>query len=80
MMPTYDRDVYSRDFARLLNKALKSANGDARKALVLLESRYRLVPSLIFSRHRAETSDAYLDVREHLLNRIHEIERDQEGS
>lgn len=67
---SYDRDVYSRYFARLLNHALKKGGGDSRAALRWLEEKYRLMLALFFSRHRREMSDAYMDVREHILNRI----------
>ncbi|MEX1247675.1 MAG: hypothetical protein WEA61_04280 [Anaerolineales bacterium] len=64
--------MYSRNFARLLNRALKIGGGDARLALEWLNKRYRLFPILLFSRHRPEISDAYMDVRDHILKRIKE--------
>jgi len=76
---SYDRDVYSRYFARLLNQALKQGGGDARAALLWLEKRYRLVLGLFFSRHRREMSDAYMDVREHIQNRIKQEELGEKG-
>jgi hypothetical protein len=66
----YNRDVYSQRFARLLNKALKRGKQDPRLALDWLENKYRLLPALLLTRHRLETTDAYLDVREHILNRM----------
>ncbi|HKY79593.1 MAG TPA: hypothetical protein VI688_03645 [Anaerolineales bacterium] len=72
MSSPYDRDIYSRYFARLLNQALKQGGGDSQAALGWLEKRYRLVLALFFSRHRREMSDAYMDVREHILNRMKE--------
>ena len=69
-MTTYDRDFYSRSFARLINKALKKGNGDPEKALYWLEKRYNPLLALLFSRHRMELADAYLDAREHISKRI----------
>ena len=75
-MADYDRDAYSRQFARLLNKALKRGRGDSRKALAWLEKGHKSFWALTFSRQRAERADAYLDVREHIVKRI---EREDEG-
>jgi len=72
MPPTYDHDLYSRNFARLLNRALKIGGGDASKALEWLDRKYKPLWTMLFSRHRAEMSDAYLDVREHIMKRIKE--------
>jgi len=77
---SYDRDVYSRYFARLLNYALKKGGGDSHAALLWLEKRYRLVLALFFSRHRREMSDAYMDVREHILNRIKQERVSENGA
>ncbi len=71
-MSQYNRDVYSRTFARLLNRALKKGEGDASKALEWLDHRYKLIWNLLFTRHKAEISDAYMDVREHIVKRIKE--------
>ena len=78
MASSYDRDVYSRYFARLLNHALKQGGGDSQAALRWLDQRYRLVLALFFSRHRREMSDAYMDVREHIVKRIKESEGSKE--
>ncbi len=74
-MSRYDREVYSREFARLLNRALKQGGGDASQALAWLEGRYHLPLVLLFSGHRMELSDAYLDVREHILKRMEDVEK-----
>lgn len=81
MAELYDREVYSRHFARLLNRALKKGNGDADQALIWLEKKYRPVLAVLLSRHRLEVSDAYMDVREHILKRIEgsAIEKDEIG-
>ncbi|MEX2160636.1 MAG: hypothetical protein WD751_01870 [Anaerolineales bacterium] len=79
MPSAYDREIYSRTFARLLNQGLKRGKGDARLALQWLEKKYRLLPALLFSRHRPEVSDAYLDVREHFLKRIKEEVKEAKG-
>jgi hypothetical protein len=71
-MPDYDRDLYSRNFARLLNRALKNGGGDAGKALEWLDRKYKPLWAVLFSKHRAEMSDAYMDVREHIVKRIKE--------
>jgi hypothetical protein len=71
-MPAYDREIYSRTFARLLEQALRKGKGDPRLALHWLQHRYKLVVALAFTRHKLETSDAYLDVREHIQKRITE--------
>lgn len=75
MVQPYDRDVYSRHFARLLNQALKSGGGDPRQALAWLQTKYHLVITLLFNRHRMEISDAFMDVREHIVKRIAESEK-----
>lgn len=69
-MPSYNHDVYSRKFARLLNKAIKHGSGDPVKALNWLDKKYKPFFALLFSRQRVESTDAYLDVREHILKRI----------
>lgn len=74
-MPSYDREVYSREFARLLNRALKQGGGDAGRALAWLEGKYHLPLVLFFSANRMELSDAYLDVREHILKRMEEVKK-----
>ena len=71
-MSGYDRDLYSRNFARLLNRALKKGGGDASKALEWLDRKYKPLWAVLFSKHRAEISDAYMDVREHIEKRIQE--------
>ncbi len=72
MTPEYNREVYGRHFARLLNQALKKGGGDAHSALLWLEKKYRLLGIVLFSRHKLEISDAYMDVREHIVKRIEE--------
>lgn len=80
MASYYDREFYSRNFARLLNHALKKGGGDAQAALNWLEKKYRLTLSLFFSKHKPELSDAYMDVREHILNRIKEQAKEKRGN
>lgn len=70
MPSAYDHDFYSRTFARLLNRALKKGEGDASKALEWLDHKYKPLWTMLFSRHRAEMSDAFMDVREHVVKRI----------
>lgn len=74
-MPPYDQDVYSQRFARLLNRALQKGKGDPKLALSWLDKRYKLLFSLAFTRHKLEVSDAYMDVREHILKRIKTMEQ-----
>lgn len=69
-MPVYDREFYSRRFARLLDQAMQKGEGDPHKALAWLDKRYKPLLVLMFTRHRLETSDAYMDVREHIVKRI----------
>ena len=69
-MRPYSHDIYSQQFARLLNRALQNGKGDPKLALEWLDRKYKLVFSLMFSRHKLEMSDAYMDVREHIVKRI----------
>lgn len=69
-MPAYDKEIYSQKFARLLNRAMKQGDGDPQKALHWLDKKYKPLFALFFTRHKLETSDAYMDVREHVVNRI----------
>ena len=69
-MSAYDHEIYQRNFARLLNRALKSGVGDPTKALEWLDHKYKPIWMMLFSRHRAEMTDAFLDVREHMVKRI----------
>jgi hypothetical protein len=69
-MSVYDQEVYQRNFARLLNRAIKAGQGDATMALMWLDSHYRPIWTILFSKHKAEMTDAYLDAREHLIKRI----------
>jgi hypothetical protein len=69
-MPAYDRELYSSRFARLLNEAMQKGKGNPRKALRWLDRKYKLLFALLFTRHKMEISDAYMDVREHILKRI----------
>ena len=71
-MVDYNRDIYSQNFARLLNRALKIGGGDAVKALEWLDRKYKPFWNILFSKHKAEMSDAYMDVREHIVKRIQE--------
>lgn len=70
MQGSYDQNIYSQQFARLLNHALKQGAGDAQQALIWLERRYRLVLTILLTRYKAEMADAFMDVREHLVKRI----------
>lgn len=79
MPPEYDREVYQRSFARLLNRALKAGEGDPSRALEWLDRKNKPLWTAIFGRHRAEMSDAYMDVREHILKRIEEREQGGKG-
>ena len=69
-MRPYDHDIYSQQFARLLNRSLQKGQGDPKLALEWLDKRYKLLFSLMFTRHKLEMSDAYMDVREHILKRM----------
>jgi hypothetical protein len=73
-MQSYDREIYSRQFARLLNKALKAGQGDAQAALTWLENSNRPMLTMLFDKHPLEMTDAYLDAREHLQRRLDEKE------
>lgn len=75
-MPTYDHEIYSRKFARLLNTALKKGGGDPKEALAWLDRKYKPLFALLFTRSKLETTDAYMDVREHIRKRI---EGEQDG-
>jgi hypothetical protein len=66
----YDHESYSRNFARLLNTALKRGGGDPRAAMTWLNRKYKPLLVLLFSRNKLETIDAYMDVREHITKRI----------
>ena len=69
-MRPYDHDFYSQQFARLLNRSLQKGKGDPTLALDWLDRKYKLILSLMFTRHKLEISDAYMDVREHMLKRV----------
>jgi hypothetical protein len=69
-MSKYNHDIYRRSFARLLNKAIKRGGNSPQNAMIWLENRYKLFVVLMFTRYRVETTDAYMDVREHLAKRI----------
>lgn len=77
-MPAYDKDVYSRSFARLLNKALKKGGGDPAQALHWLDTRYKPLFAMLFSRHKLERTDAYMDVREHIVKRLAGVAGDED--
>ncbi len=77
-MATYDKEIYSQQFARLLNRAMQRGNGDPQLALDWLDKKYKLIFSLAFSRHKLEMSDAYMDVREHIVKRIQGMKAKQE--
>lgn len=81
-MPAYDRDLYSSKFARLLNQAMQKGQGDPHRALAWLDQKYKVLFALLFTRHKMETSDAYMDVREHIVKRIEneaEAAKDSKG-
>ncbi len=78
-MAPYDREIYSQQFARLLNRALQKGKGDPRLALQWLDKKYKLLFSLVFTRHKLEISDAYMDVREHIVKRIEGMKSKDEG-
>ena len=78
-MPAYDKEIYSRNFARLLNRAMKRGGGDPRQALLWLDKKYKPLLALLFTRHRLEMSDAYMDVREHIRKRIEGIKEKENG-
>jgi hypothetical protein len=69
-MKAYNKEIYSQKFARLLNRAMKQGAGDPQKALTWLDKNYKPLVALFFTRHKLETSDAYMDVREHIVERI----------
>lgn len=78
-MAPYDREIYSQQFARLLNRALQKGKGDPRLALVWLDKKYKLLFSLALTRHKLEVSDAYMDVREHMIKRVEGMKKDGGG-
>ena len=68
-MANYQRDVYEKSFARLLNKALRKGANDPELALKWIDKRYRLLLILLTTQYRVESTDALMDVREHLIKR-----------
>lgn len=70
MSTYYDRPVYERTFARLLDRSLAKGKNDPAKALKWLNRPFRYALAVTFTVHRLETTDAFLDVREHLSKRI----------
>lgn len=79
-MPIYDKEIYSQKFARLLNRAMKRGGGDPQKALQWLDKQYKPLFALLFTRHKLETSDAYMDVREHIVERIKDKASDKSAT
>ena len=69
-MRPYNHDIYSQQFARLLNRSLQKGQGDPRLALEWLDKKYKLLFAVMFTRNKLEISDAYMDVREHIVKRI----------
>ena len=78
-MPAYNKEIYSRNFARLLNRAMRRGAGDPHQALLWLDKKYKPLLALLFTRHRLEMSDAYMDVREHIRKRIEGIKEKENG-
>lgn len=69
-MSNYHRLTYERTFARLLDRSLAKGKNDPTKALEWLNRPFRYALAVTFTVHRLETTDAFLDVREHLSKRI----------
>lgn len=76
LVRSYDKETYSRLFAQLLERAMQKRS--QRAGLRWLERKYRLPLALLFTRHKLELADAYMDVREHILKRIEQGEQIEE--
>lgn len=69
-MRAYDQDVYRQLFVRLLDRAMQQGKTQPEAALLWLERRYKLGLAMLFSRHKLELADAYMDVRQHIIARM----------
>jgi hypothetical protein len=69
-MKSYNRSEYESAFAQLLERSLAKGKNDPGKALKWLNRPFRYSLAIIFNSNRLETTDAFLDVREHLEKRI----------
>lgn len=69
-MRPYNKEAYQQLFARLLNRALQQGQANPQVALQWLERKYKLGLAMLFSRHKLELADAYMDVRQHIQARV----------
>lgn len=69
-MPAYNTDIYRQLFVRLLDRAMQQGKAQPEAALHWLERRYKLGLAMLFSRHKLELADAYMDVRQHIIVRM----------
>jgi hypothetical protein len=73
-MKPYDQEIYRQLFARLLARAMQQGKHDPVLALQWLERKYKLALAMLFSQHKMELADAYMDVRQHLQARLEDGE------
>ncbi|HRN51576.1 MAG TPA: hypothetical protein PLC52_08575 [Anaerolineales bacterium] len=69
-MKAYSQDVYRQLFVRLLARAMQQGKQDQQVALHWLERKYKLALAMLFTRHKLELADAYMDVRQHIQARV----------
>lgn len=69
-MPAYNTEIYRQLFVRLLDRAMQQGKTQPEAALQWLERRYKLGLAMLFSRHKLELADAYMDVRQHIIARM----------
>lgn len=69
-MKAYSQDVYRQLFVRLLARAMQQGQQDPQAALLWLERKYKLALAMLFTRHKLELADAYMDVRQHIQGRL----------
>jgi len=79
-MSNYDRSVYENAFASLLDLSLKKGGNDPVRALKWLNRPLRYFFAVMRSRHRLETTDAFLDVREHLEKRMQLLTKEDQDA
>lgn len=69
-MKAYSQDVYRQLFVRLLARAMQQGKQDPHVALHWLERKYKLALAMLFTRHKLELADAYMDVRQYIQARV----------
>jgi len=73
-MSAYDQEVYRQLFVRLLARAMQQGRQDPAAALHWLERKYKLALAMLFTRHKLELADAFMDVRQHIQGRVDGVE------